>query len=109
MKKSIAIAGNSGPKVRSDCEITLELKSEGGVCVDLASKVKVLYGESIKILISEILEYFGIKNAHVKVVDSGALPFVISARIEAAIIQLIETELQYLPDFIQEKQVFNFP
>jgi citrate lyase subunit beta/citryl-CoA lyase len=102
MKKSIAIAGNSGPKVRSDCEITLELKTGGGICIDLVSKVKVLYGESIKTLISEILKFFGIKNALVKVIDSGALPFVISARMEAAVKQLIESDLQYLPDFIQE-------
>ena len=48
MKKSVAIAGNSGPKVRSDCEIILELKSDEGINIDLTSKVKVLYGESIK-------------------------------------------------------------
>ena len=35
----------------------------------------------------------------VKINDSGALPFVIAARIEAAIKQLIKTNLDYLPDF----------
>jgi hypothetical protein len=44
MKKTIAITGNSGPKVRSDCEIILELKAGGGVIIDLVSKVKSLYG-----------------------------------------------------------------
>ena len=34
--------------------------------------------------------------------DSGALPFVISARLESAIKQLIETDLEYLPDLIPE-------
>ena len=58
MKKSVAITGNSGPKVRSDCEIILELKSEGGIIIDLTSKVKVLYGESIIKLVKEILEFF---------------------------------------------------
>lgn len=102
MKKTIAISGNSGPKVRSDCEIVLELKSAEGIKIDLTSKVKVLYGESIKKLISEILEFYGIKNAEVKVNDSGALPFVISARMESAVKQLIDTDLEFLPEFLKE-------
>jgi citrate lyase subunit beta/citryl-CoA lyase len=102
MKKSLAIAGNSGPKVRSDCEIVLEIKSEGGITIDLISKVKVLYGASIKDLISEVLNFFGIKNALVKVNDSGALPFVIAARLESAVKQLISTDLEYLPWFLPE-------
>ena len=63
MNKSVAITGNSGPKVRSDCEIVLEIKSRGGITIDLVSKVKVLYGESIKKLIAEILDFFGVKHA----------------------------------------------
>lgn len=102
MMKSIATAGNSGPKVRSDCEIILELRSEGGKTIDLNSKVKVLYGESIKRLLVEILDLFGIKHAHVKINDSGALPFVIAARMESAVKQLINTDLEYLPEILKE-------
>jgi citrate lyase subunit beta / citryl-CoA lyase len=102
MNKFLAIAGNTGPKVRSDCEITLELKSGGGITIELTSKVKALYGESIKSLVSSVLGFFGIGNALVKIYDSGALPFVISARMEAAVKQLIETDLEYLPEIIPE-------
>jgi citrate lyase subunit beta / citryl-CoA lyase len=102
MKKYLATAGNAGPKVRSDCEITLELTSGSGIIIELTSKVKALYGESIKNLVLSVLGFFGIKNALVKINDSGALPFVISARIEAAVKQLIETELEYLPELIPE-------
>lgn len=102
MKKSVAVAGNSGPKVRSDCEIALELKSAGGINIDLTSKVKVLYGESIKKLIAEILDFFGVKHASIKINDSGALPFVIAARLESAVKQLIDTDLEFLPEFLKE-------
>lgn len=102
MVQSIAIAGNSGPKVRSDCEISLELNAEGGINIDLFSKVKSLYGESIRTLTIEILEFFKIRNASVKITDSGALPFVIAARLESAVKQLIDTDLDYLPEFIIE-------
>ena len=104
MKKPIAVAGNSGPKVRSDCEITLELTDDGGIIVDLVSKVKVLYGESIIRLASEMLKFFSIANARVKIIDSGALPFVISARLEWAVKQLIDTDLDYLPEFNEENR-----
>ena len=107
MKKSIAIAGNSGPKVRSDCEIVLEIKSDSGLTIDLTSKVRVLYGESIKSLVSELLTFFGIKNAVVKIDDSGALPFVIAARLESAVKQLISTDLEYLPELLKENSYYT--
>jgi citrate lyase subunit beta/citryl-CoA lyase len=102
MKKAIAITGNTGPNVRSDCQITLELEDGGGIIIDLVSKVKTLFGESIEDLITEILEFYKVKNCHVNINDSGALPFVISARLEAAIKKLINTDLDYLPELIQE-------
>ncbi len=109
MKKSIARAGNSGPKVRSDCEIFLELKPEGGIVIELTSKVKVLYGESIKKLTEEILYFFGIKNAAVQIIDSGALPFVIAARLESAVKQLITSGLEYLPAMSEENSYSTEP
>jgi citrate lyase subunit beta/citryl-CoA lyase len=102
MKKISATSGNAGPKVRSDCEITLELTSGNGIIIDLTSRVKALYGESIKNQVLSQLAFFGIDNAIVRINDSGALPFVISARLEAAVKQLIDTDLDYLPEFIPE-------
>ena len=102
MNKSVALAGNSGPKVRSDCEITLEIRSEGGLVIDLTSRVEALYGESIKALCIDILSFFGIENARLKIVDSGALPFVISARLEAVVKKLTDSESEYLPELIAD-------
>ncbi|MCJ7447807.1 MAG: aldolase/citrate lyase family protein [Bacteroidales bacterium] len=104
MKRRIAAAGSAGPKVRSDCEITLELKSKGGIVFDLTSKVEALYGRSIKELCYEILKSFDIRNADVRINDSGALAFVIAARLEAAIKKLINSDLEYLPEFIKENR-----
>jgi citrate lyase subunit beta/citryl-CoA lyase len=96
MGKVLAVTGNAGPKIRSDCQITLELLSEGGIFFELSSKVKALYGESIKSQVHEILAFFEITNARITIDDSGALPFVIAARVEAAIKQLIETTKEFL-------------
>jgi len=104
MSSSFSTSGNSGPKVRSDCEITLELRDNGGIIIELKSKVEVLYGESIRTQCIEILNYFGISDAFVKIIDSGALPFVISARLESAIKKLKATDLEYLPEFREENK-----
>jgi len=100
MNRLTAVAGNSGPKVRSDCEITLELKQKGGISIDLTSKVKALYGDSIIKQCNDLLKFFGIRNAYLSVNDSGALPFVISARLEAAIKMLVNTDLEFIPEML---------
>ncbi|MFO7789712.1 MAG: citrate lyase acyl carrier protein [Bacteroidota bacterium] len=99
MTKKIAIAGNEGPKVRSDCQIKLEITKEGGININLKSKVKAMFGDDIYNEIIEILGYFDIEHAKVNVLDSGALDYVIAARLEAAIKQLVKTDKAYLPGF----------
>ena len=106
--------GNIGPKVRSDCQISLELKKEGEIQLLINSKVDALYGKSIKKLCLDELAFFGIKHAILVVEDRGALPFVIMARLESAVKQLIDTEKEFLPEIIQEntnetqKEQFRF-
>lgn len=109
MNGNIAKSGNSGPKVRSDCEMSLELRDEGGIIIGLKSKVGVLYGESIHNQCIEILNYYQIRNAVLTIDDSGALPFVISARLESAIKQLISTQMDYLPEMPDENKYSTLP
>ncbi len=102
MNGRIASAGNEGPKVRSDCEISLEIRRNGGLVIDLSSRVKALYGDSIINLCKKVLGFFDLRNAMVIINDSGALPFVISARLEAAVKKLVNTEKDYLPEMNAE-------
>jgi len=100
----IASAGNKGKGIRSDCFVSIELTENSGLEIQLESKVKVLYGESIKKLTQEIFSFFGITNAKVSIEDFGALALVIAARIEAAIKQLINTDKEFLTEFIEENK-----
>ncbi|MCG8411827.1 MAG: aldolase/citrate lyase family protein [Bacteroidales bacterium] len=104
MINKVAKSGNIGKKIRSDCYVTLELKDSGGIKIEQKSKVKVLYGESNQKLCIQILEFFGIKNAELLLEDTGALPLVIAARVEAAIKQVVETDKEFLLDFIDENK-----
>ncbi|HBS86310.1 MAG TPA: citrate lyase acyl carrier protein [Bacteroidales bacterium] len=104
MTKTIATSGSEGPKVRSDCHITLEITKTGGLQIELLSKVKTLYGDDILKQTKEILSFFGIKNAKIKVDDKGALPFVIAARIEYAVHQVVKTDKEYWPDMLKQNK-----
>ena len=79
----MAEAGRRGARVRSDCWVSLELGGSGRT-VEIKSKVASMYGEAIRIQVEKDLDSIGINNCVLKIEDGGALPFVISARIEAA-------------------------
>jgi citrate lyase subunit beta / citryl-CoA lyase len=100
--KNLASAGNKGEKIRSDCFIELELTDSGGIKTELKSKVAALYAGDIKNTVNEVLELFGIKNAKVSVEDSGALPYVITARLEAVIKSLLPSEKEFILPLIKE-------
>ena len=104
MSTKVATAGNIGKKVRSDCFVTLELKDSGGIVIDQISKVSVMYGAQNEKLCKDILAFFGVENAVLKLEDKGALPLVIAARIEAAVKELINTDKEYLLDLIEENK-----
>jgi len=78
-------AGRMGKDVRSDCHVTVELRSQGGVAVELKSRVGAFYGDAIRAQVQNVLRDLGVAHARVAVIDEGALPFVIAARVEAAV------------------------
>ena len=94
----IGIAGNAGDRIRSDCLVQVEQVSSGGITINLKSKVDKLYGRSIRELAMSLLEYFGVAHARLEIRDSGALEFVLAARLEAALKQVIESDRAYIPD-----------
>ncbi len=98
MKKDYACGGNKGKTVKSDCWVGLLLKESGGITINLKSKVKVLFGESIERTIREVLDFYQVNNAAVEVEDFGALPFVLMARLEGVIRRLgIDAGKRYIP------------
>src|SRR3984893_4968928 len=77
-------AGHAGKDVRSDLHVVIEARDGGGLEISMASRVAPYYGNSILAQAREVLEVLGVKHARVAIHDEGALPFVISARVETA-------------------------
>lgn len=78
-------AGRCGKDVRSDLRVTFEARSFGGLTVELVSRVETYYGESIREQARDVLHQMSVVDGYLKIEDEGALPFVILARIEAAV------------------------
>jgi citrate lyase subunit beta/citryl-CoA lyase len=80
-----AEAGHHGKDVRSDLHVSFEPRDSGGLEIALESRVELYYGASIVSQTRQVLETLGVRHARISIHDEGALPFVISARIETAV------------------------
>lgn len=89
-------AGNKGPKIKSDCHVTFQQTTSGGIKITIKSKVAKLFGEQIEHIARQTLSQFNIENATLFIEDTGALDWVIAARIEAAIRLAMDTTDEFL-------------
>ena len=76
--------GPKGDKPRSDLRVTFS-KNSSPLKVSIQSKVESLYGDSIKESVLQTCDELEVSTGLLEIDDYGALPFVISARVEAAI------------------------
>jgi len=100
MKKEAQIGKK---ETASDCWVHLEIKKSGGIKIELKSKVKSMYGNAIRDTSEEMLKFFGIQNALLHIEDSGSLPFVLTARIEAVVKKCIpQSKEEFLTPIIPQ-------
>jgi citrate lyase subunit beta/citryl-CoA lyase len=67
-----------------------------------------MYGKQMEALAREILTYFDVPHARVRIVDSGSLDFVLAARLEAAIKKVVPAEQkEYLPPMLPDNRYFS--
>jgi citrate lyase subunit beta/citryl-CoA lyase len=78
-------AGKKGPRVRSDCWIGIQLAESGGISIEMKSKVAGMFGDRIEALLRDGCRAMGVDHAQVTLVDQGALPFTLAARLETAV------------------------
>jgi len=110
MTLSTASAGQHGPDVRSDCRVTVWRASDGPPKIEIRSKVAALYGDSIHDLVGATLEMLGAADLSLSLDDSGALPYALQARIEAAVRRLRPDTVDVaLPDINPTAQAATRP
>ena len=83
-KSAATGGGHCGKGVRSDVHVAIEARDSGGLEITMQSRVAPYYGDAILAQARQVFDVLGIKHARVEIRDEGALPFVISARIETS-------------------------
>lgn len=94
------IVGHFGPDVRGDARITV---TSGSGKITLDSSVEELYGDQILATAQEILNRFEQPQVDLQIEDSGALPFVLEARLESALSQHLNLPAPDLPSLDRPK------
>jgi citrate lyase subunit beta/citryl-CoA lyase len=84
--------------------VKLQIRSKGGIELKLVSKVERMFGSQIRQQVIEVLESLGVPDAVIEIEDTGALPFVIGARIEAAVKKLQSTDKAWIPSLIEQNR-----
>lgn len=77
-------AGREGPEVRSDLCVTFEPDAPE-LEVVIHSRVAAYYGHALRQQVLALLAGLGVERGRLSVVDAGAVPFVIAARVECAV------------------------
>jgi citrate lyase subunit beta/citryl-CoA lyase len=90
-------AGRRGEQVRSDCWVSFTPAASGGIRLECRSKVESMYGEAIRRDAGEALARLGVGHGRLVIEDAGALPFVLSSRIEAALRRVGVAQGRFLP------------
>lgn len=88
---AVIAVGEHGPAVRSD--VWIGVTDAPSASYDLTTSVEPLYGRAIRTQVEAALERFGRPGLHLEIRDSGALPFVLEARLEAALCAFLGQEL----------------
>ncbi len=96
-------AGNNGKNIKSDCFVTYEQNNQD-LRIEIRSKVQALYGKSIRRLAEDMMRFFAIEKGQLTIEDGGALEFVLAARIEAAVKQVVSTDKNYLLPQMEENK-----
>ena len=86
----------AGTLESSDAMVTVE-PGENGIQLELSSSVMNQYGRQIKATILETLERLDVTNAHVTVVDKGALDCTLKARVECAVFRSCDASSANIP------------
>ncbi|MEA3355901.1 MAG: aldolase/citrate lyase family protein [Candidatus Bipolaricaulota bacterium] len=84
----------AGTEAKRDCQVTVTRAKSIEIKIDTTNRNLLVAG--IRAVVEETVAALGVKGARVDVVDSGALDYVVSARVEAALRMAIH-ELEVEP------------
>lgn len=77
--------GQAGTLESCDCRVIVELTPNDQTAIEVEGPMKDVFCDAITNVAAQTLKRCGVTGANVKIMDRGALDYVIEARIEAAV------------------------
>jgi len=90
-------AGRRGDKVRGDVWMGFHPADSGGLQLDFTSKLESMYGQNTRELLLALCSEAGVEHGTLFVEDKGAYPFVLRARLESLLQQVLDDTALRLP------------
>jgi len=76
----------------SDILVLIEPNKGEGRKLEIKSSVMYHYGDKIKAMVSEILDFYKVEDIHLIINDKGAIDATIKARLETAILRATKNQ-----------------
>jgi citrate lyase subunit gamma (acyl carrier protein) len=76
----------------SDILVLIEPNKSEGRKIEIKSSVMYHYGDKIKSMVDEILDFYKIEDIHLIINDKGAIDATIKARLETAILRATKNQ-----------------
>jgi citrate lyase subunit gamma (acyl carrier protein) len=80
-----ARAGEAGTLESCDARVAVELTEGAGRAIEVEGAMKDVFGPALVAVAERTLDRLGVKGARVKIVDRGALDYVVEARLQVAV------------------------
>lgn len=90
MTERTAGIGQAGTLESCDARVTVELLAEAGVTVEVEGPMKAVFGDAVRAVAEEELARGEVSGARVRIVDRGALDYVIRARVRCALARALD-------------------
>jgi citrate lyase subunit gamma (acyl carrier protein) len=87
--------GQAGTLESCDCRIILEITDCNTISIEVEGPMKDVFGAAVTEVAMTTLKRKNIESANLKIMDRGALDYVVEARIEAAISAAFKEEVRY--------------
>lgn len=93
MAKKTGPTGQAGTLESCDCRVILEITDNSIISIEVEGPMKDVFGDAVKDVALLTLKRKNIESANLKIMDRGALDYVVDARVEAAIVAAKKEEV----------------
>lgn len=96
--------GNEGDRVKEDCLVAIDTSGASDLHIQVETALGLSREKAVEDVVRYLFQYFNLDSAQVRIKDYDAPEFVLAARIEAGVKQIMPDAADFLPAMREENQ-----